>query len=391
MSERQHKPRVVVLGVMGMSPFAGVAWQVLHYLEGFRRLGWEVVYVEDTGAWAYDPVADTVSADCSYALAHVQGALAHCGLDEAWVYRNAAEDGRVYGPLAHRFDELFADADLLVNLTGATVLREEHMAVPARLYLETDPVLPQIELANGRPFTVDLLSAHTHLATFGENLGTPACRVPVTAGFDYLPTRQPVVLDWWRTPEPPGTRYTTVASWRQTEKDLEWEGERYTWSKHVEFLKIVDLPSRVGPPIDLALACDDGDDLARLRAHGWGVIDGFRLSLDVDAYRRYIGRSRGELTVAKDQNVRLCSGWFSDRSACYLASGRPVITQDTGFGEALPTGQGLFAFRDIDDVVAAVEAVESDLDKHAEAALEIADTYFRAETVLADLLARMGM
>jgi hypothetical protein len=385
------KPRVVVLGVMGQSPFAGVTWQVLHYLEGFRRLGWDVTYVEDTGAWPYDPVANTVSADCSYALAHLQVVLERCDLQEAWAYRNAAEKGRVYGPCASRFGELFAGADLLVNLTGATVLGDEHLAAPVRLYLETDPVLPQVELAQARPFTVDLLSAHTHLATFGENVGTPGCGVPVTAGFDYLPTRQPVVLDWWRTAEPPGARYTTVASWRQTDKDLEWEGEVYTWSKHVEFRKIIDLPSRIVPSVDLALACDDADDLALLRANGWGVVDAFQLSLDLDAYRRYIGCSRGELTVAKDQNVRLRSGWFSDRSACYLASGRPVVTQDTGFGDVLPTGQGLFAFRDIDDIVAAVDAIEADLEKHSQAAVEIAESYFRAETVLAELLAGMGV
>jgi hypothetical protein len=382
--------RVVVLGVMGQAPFAGVTWQVLHYLEGFRRLGWDVAYIEDTGAWPYDPVNDTVSADCSYALSLLERSLQRCQLDEAWAYRNAAEDGRVYGPLAPHFDHLWRDADLLVNLTGATVLRDEHLAVPVRVYLETDPVLPQVEVAQGRSFTVDLLSAHTHLATFGENFGEPGCGVPVTAGFDYLPTRQPVVVDWWHTQDPPGARYTTVASWRQTEKDLEWQGERYTWSKHVEFLKIVDLPSRIQPPVDLALACDDPDDVALLRSNGWGVIDGFRLSLDADAYRRYIGCSRGELTVAKDQNVRLRSGWFSDRSACYLASGRPVITQDTGFGDVLPTGLGLFAFRDIDDVVTAVESIEADLDKHAGAARDLAAEYFDAETVLADLLARVG-
>ena len=382
---------VVVLGVMGQSPFAGVAWQVLHYLEAFRRLGWDVVYVEDTGAWPYDPVANTVSADCSYALAHIETLLARCGLEERWAYRSAAEEGRTYGPLAKGLRPLVARADLLVNLTGATVLRDEHLAVPVRLYLETDPVLPQVEVAEGRPFTVELLSAHTHLATFGENLGAEGCGVPVTSGFEYIATRQPVVLDWWATREPPGSRYTTVASWRQGEKDLVWQGETYTWSKHVEFLKILDLPAHVAQPIDLALACDAADDLALLRSHGWGVVDAVHLSLDPDVYRRYLWTSRGELTVAKDQNVRLRSGWFSDRSACYLASSRPVITQDTGFGDVLPTGQGLFAFRDLDDIVAAVEAVEADVDKHSHAAAEVADEYFRAERVVGDLLARMGM
>ncbi|MCU1448283.1 MAG: hypothetical protein JWP02_453 [Acidimicrobiales bacterium] len=385
--------RIVVLGVMGQSPFAGVGWQVLHYLEGFRRLGWDVVYVEDTGAWPYDPVANTVSADCSYALSHLGTLLARCGLEDSWAYRNAAEGGAVYGPAADAgtFTELFARADVLVNLTGATVLRDEHLAVPVRLYLETDPVLPQVEVAEGRAFTTDLLSAHTHLATFGENLGAPDCGVPVTPGFDYIPTRQPVVCDWWVTPGVPGARYTTIGSWRQDGKDLEWQGETYTWSKHVEFLKILDLPSRLSKSVDLALACDDADDLALLRSHGWGVVEAVPLSLDLDVYRRYIATSRGEITVAKDQNVRLRSGWFSDRSACYLASGRPVITQDTGFGNVLPTGQGLFAFRDADDIVAAVDAIESDVDKHRRAAAEIAQECFRAEHVLTELLARMGV
>src|SRR5207248_290319 len=229
----------------------------------------------------------------------LERSLQRCQLEEAWAYRNAAEDGRVYGPLAPHFDHLWRDADLLVNLTGATVLRDEHLAVPVRLYLETDPVLPQVELAQGRPFTVELLSAHTHLATFGENVGQPDCGVPVVAGFDYLPTRQPIGLDWWETSDHPGARYTTVASWRQDPKDLEWQGETYTWSKHVGFLKIVDLPSVLSRPVDLALACDDAADLALLRSKGWGVVDALPLSLDLDVYRCYIATSRAELTVAK--------------------------------------------------------------------------------------------
>jgi hypothetical protein len=380
----------VVLGVLGQAPFAGVSWQVLHYLEAFRRLGWDVHYVEDTGEWPYDPVANTVSADCSHALRHIDASLARCQLGDRWAYRSAAEGGRVHGPAAAAFSDLFAHADLLVNLTGATVLGEEHLAVPRRLYLETDPVLPQVEVAQGRSFTVGLLEAHTHWASFGENLGAPDCGVPATP-FPYLPTRQPVVLDWWEGQGPPRRRaYTTVASWRQTGKDVEWGGERYSWSKDEEFRKVLDLPGRVAPSLELALACDDTADLTLLRDHGWRVVGAMPLSLDLDRYRDYIVESRAEFTVAKDQNVRLRSGWFSDRSACYLAAGRPVVTQDTAFARAIPTGKGLLSFLDLDGAAAAVEEIERDYEGHTRAARELAHACFDAVSVVGELVERVA-
>jgi hypothetical protein len=388
--------RVVVLGVLGQSPFAGMGWQVLHYLEAFRRLEWDVWYVEDTGEWPYDPVTNTVSADCSYSLGHIAGSLARCHLEERWVYRSAAEDGRLYGPGASSFASLLSNADLLVNVTGATVLRDEHMAVPARLYLETDPVLPQIEVAKGNAFTIEVLEAHTHWATFGENLGQPDCGVPVPP-FAYVPTRQPVVVDWWAdlarpaAPAAAGDSYTTVASWKQTSKDIEWNGERYTWSKDVAFAKVLDLPAKVDRPLELALATDDDDAVSRLRDHGWRVVPAIPLSLDLDDYRSYVAGSRGEFTVAKDQYARLRSGWFSDRSACYLAAGRPVVTQDTGFGRVIPTGEGLFAFSDLDDAATAISEIERDYERHSSAAAGLARSHFEATTVVSDLLTRLSL
>jgi hypothetical protein len=344
--------------------------------------------VEDTGEWPYAPVHNTVSADGSYALGHIARALARCNLEDRWAYRNAAEGGRVYGPAAAEFGGLFDRADLLVNVTGATVLRDEHMAAPRRLYLETDPVLPQIEVAQGREFTIGALDAHTDWATFGENLGEPDCAVPVPP-YPYVPTRQPVVVDWWEA-EGAGAAYTTVANWKQTAKDIEWEGERYTWSKDVAFRKVLDLPAKVAPPLELALACDDEAALAMLRTHWWQVVPALPLTLDLDNYRRYLSASRAEFTVAKDQYARLHSGWFSDRSACYLATGRPVVTEHTGFDHHLPTGKGLFAFRDLEGAVAAIEEIESDYDGHARAANELAREHFEAVGVIGDLLDRLG-
>jgi hypothetical protein len=379
--------------MMGRTPFAGVAWQVLHYLEGFRRLGCNVVYVEDTGDWSYDPEQNTITNDPRYTVSYIARLMAWCGLPDRWAYRCTAT-GTTFGLPEAQVSRVFEQADALVNLTGATVLRDQHLRVPVRIYLETDPVLPQVEVAQARRFSLDLLAAHTHHFTYGENLGAPDCGVPV-GRFEYHPTRQPIVQDWWSSeaspPAPPEDgRFTTIASWKQSGKDLEWNGQTYTWSKHVEFLKFIELPRRTEQTLELALACGDGEAIQLLTSGGWRVIDALSLSKDIGPYRAYIAGSRGEFTVAKDQNVRLRSGWFSDRSACYLAAGKPVITQDTGFGNILPTGQGLFAFRTMEDVLGALDAIRVDYEHHSRLAREIASEYFAADKVLGSLLEQTG-
>ena len=170
-----------------------------------------------------------------------------------------------------------------------------------------------------------------------------------------------------------------------TGKDVVWQGETFHWSKHHEFLRFITLPSYAPLPLELALGSIDIEDMAQLRYHGWSVVPSFGVS-DPDAYHDYIQASLGEFTVAKDQNVRLRSGWFSDRSVCYLAAGRPVVTQDTGFGNIIPTGEGLFAFNTIDDILAAFETIKTDYERHSRAAQSIAEAYFSAESVLAKVV-----
>src|SRR4051812_17368520 len=359
------------------SPFAGVAWQTLHYLEGLRRLGHEMYYVEDHAYWPYDGARDTICDESSWAVAYVEALAGRLGLEDRWAYVDVTRDGYVHGIGERALARLYSSADALINLSGSTVLRDEHLAPPVRIYLETDPVLPQIEVAQGREFTIDLLAAHTHHFTYGENLGAPDCRVPIER-FAYRPTRQPVVLDWWMGTDGPApdSVFTTVANWKQTYKDFELAGERYTWSKDAEFRRFIDLPERLGRALELALATRDREDIALLEAHGWRVRDGMALSKSLDDYRAYIAGSAGEFTVAKDQNVRLRSGWFSDRSACYLAAGRPVVTQDTAFGNVLPTGEGLFAFSGVDAAAAAVESINADYTRHSRAARAVARDHF---------------
>jgi hypothetical protein len=232
---------------------------------------------------------------------------------------------------------------------------------------------------------IAMLAAHDCHFSFGENLGDPSCAVPVEQ-FRWKPTRQPVVLDLWAPSSAPDEgSYRTIATWQNKGKDVVWQGEKYFWSKSLEYERFLSLPRRTRVPLEIA-ARVDRDVRDRLCAHGWRVADSLAVSDSLDAYREYIQRSRAEFTVAKDQNIRLKSGWFSDRSACYLAAGRPVITQDTGFGSVLPMGRGLFAFNSMEDILAAVDVIESDYECHRKAAREIAAEYFSAEKVVGDLM-----
>jgi hypothetical protein len=380
---------IVVTGGVGAMPFAGVVWQVLHYLEGFRRLGHEVFYLEDTGSWPYDPVNDTISEDARPAIDYVGRAMTRLGLEGSWAYRNGV-DGSLHGVPEERLAEVLARADVLANITGVTVLGEALASIPARFYVETDPVLPEIEIAKGNTRTAELLGAHTHVFTYGENLGRPGCPIPLPP-FEYHATRQPVVLDWWEPPTDGRSRphFTTVASWRQTSKDIEWEGEVWTWSKDVQWRAYLDLPSRVRRPLELALAIEDDAAVAELEGAGWKVVPALPMTKDVDGYRRYLAGSAGEFSVAKEQYARPRSGWFSDRTACYLALGKPAIVQDTG--SPLPAGEGLFTFGSMDDVVTAFDAIDSDYERHSRQARALAEEYLRAETVLLRMLADAGL
>jgi hypothetical protein len=392
----RRKLCMIILGIAGRTPVAGVGWQVLHYLEGLRRLGHEVYYVEDTQAWPYNP--ETGAEDCLYIVKYLGQWMSWCGMADRWAYCDVSQQGRVHGLSESQLARVYERADGLINLTGSTPLREKHLRVPVRVYMETDPGVPQIEIAQGREYTINLLRNHTHHFSFAENLGKPGCLLPV-GPFKYHTTRQPVVLDWWQ-PDQWGDAngdaggapavFTTITNWKQS-NSITWNGETYTWTKDQQFLKFIDLPEQSGQTFELALACQEMGVIGLLRSHEWRILDAQPLTSDILPYRDYIARSRGEFTVAKDQYVRLRTGWFSDRSACYLAAGRPVITQDTGFGRILPTGAGLFSFSSMDEVLTALEHINSDYARHCRAAHAIAEEFFKAETVMAKFVDDLGL
>src|SRR5918998_844181 len=333
---------IVLLGLMSRSPVAGVVWQTMHYLLGFQRLGYDVYYVEAHRGAPMMLMHREDDDGSAKAAAFIAAVMRRFDLGDRWAFHALHADGRYYGMSESRLKQLYRSAALIINLHGGTQPLPEHSATDRLVYLETDPVAPQIELHHNVQYTLDFLEPHCAFFTFGENYGKPDCEVPVSERFDFQPTRQPVITDLWRTShnDGAGQAFSTVGSWRQLGREVVFRGEVYHWSKHHEFIKFVDLPTLTDQVFELALNRYDEAEKRMLENKGWKVRDALGFSTDADAYRGYIAHSHGEFTVAKDQNIRLRSGWFSDRSATYLAAGKTGVTQETGVSNNLPTGPG---------------------------------------------------
>jgi hypothetical protein len=328
------------------------------------------------------------SADYDYGVRMASAFFAAHGFGDAWTFWDAAAD-RYHGVDAERTRAALADADLFINLGGVNRVSRERRPRAVSIYVDLDPAYTQLRLAAGDDLLAAMVGDHERHFTLGENIGRPGCRIP-TGGYEWQAFRQPVVADLWEPLAADGAApFTTVGKWDATGRDVTFEGELFGWRKRTEWLRFLDLPDATGQRFCVAMdvATSHPDDVPRLQAAGWEVVDPLAISRDPYVYRAFIRRSRGEFTVAKDVNVRLRSGWFSDRGACYLAAGRPVVNQDTGFGDHLPTGAGLFAFRSRDDAVAAFAAIAADYPRHAAAARAIAVDHFAPARVLAPLLA----
>ena len=386
----RKRGKIVVLHLAGQMPLAGIAWQAIHYLLGFEALGFEAWYVEDSGTNPYDPRVDSAVMNCEYNLAFLGRVMERWGFGSRWAYWDALNDVHL-GLSRARLKALFAEADAVVNLCGATRLREEHFACPVRVMIDTDPVYAQVKYAGGDPEMRTYLDAHTHFFTYGENIGAADCRVP-TAGIAWKPTRPPVILELW--PEPVGTpaSFTTITTWKNKGKDAELDGASYLWSKHLNFERMIDLPRR-RPGVSFRIATRPPDERVRkaLEKGGWAVVDPQGVSADMDRYRDFIAGSRGEFTVAKDIVARTNCGWFSDRSVCYLAAARPVVTMRTGFSKFYPAGRGLFEFSDAEEALAALDAIAADYERESRAARALAREYFAAEKVLGALVDEIGL
>jgi hypothetical protein len=381
----EERLRVLVLGYVVRGPLGGLAWHHLQYVLGLAELGHDVTFLEDSDDYesCYDPARDEVGNDPAYGLGFAAAAFGRLGLVDRWAYYDA-HTGRWLGPAAGRVREACAGADLLLNVSGVNPLRPWLLDVPARVLVDTDPAFTQVRHLTD-PAAAAAARRHTAFFSFGENIGRPGCTVP-DDGLPWRPTRQPVALGAWPvTPGPADGPFTTVMQW-DSYRAREYGGRRYGL-KSDSFAPYLDLPRRSGANFELAVGSPTAPQ-QRLRENGWRVLDPRGPTRDPWAYQDYLRRSRAEFGVAKHGYVASRSGWFSERSAAYLASGRPVVVQDTGYTDWLRADAGVLAFGGPEEAREAVAEVGRAYARHCRAAREVAEAYFDARRVLPSLLER---
>jgi hypothetical protein len=385
-----HRLTILVSGMMATVPHQGGAtWAVLQYLLGFWRLGHDVYFIEPVAESALQPAG--VSLASSENAAYFRRVVAEFGLEETSALLLSGTQVTV-GPDYRQLCRLTQRADVLIDISGMLAGHELARDIPVRVYLDLDPAFNQLwHAAQG----IDVgFGDHTHFVTIGRAIGRPdhpQCEVP-TCGLDWITTFQPVVLSYWpRTEALDYDALTTVANWRGY-GSIDHDGVFYGQKAHA-LRRFITLPTLAGENFLLALAIHPGEvkDLEALAGNGWCLVDPARVARTPAAYRRFVQGSRAELGIAKSGYVASRCGWFSDRSVCYLASGRPVLAQETGFSSFLPTGAGLLAFETLDQAVEGVAALRKDYQRHAQAARNIAEEYFDSDKVLRRLLQSIGV
>lgn len=388
--------RAVVTGLIATFPVGGVFWDYVQYALGLERLGFEVYYLEDATQPALDP--DTLDYDYEMDWTGPVGYLERVlrsvsePLSRRWHFRGM--DDRCYGVPTDEMAEVIADADLFLNVSGSAVLREECLPSRRKVYVDTDPGWNHfMRWPSGPPNPVDHgLHAHDAFATYAERLGAPDCPLPAL-GQTWHPTRPPVVTELWSdadvAPTLPDGPWTTVLSWDNAPLPIEHDGVTYG-TKEREFHRIEDLPADAPATLEVAVG-GAHPPVERWRELGWSVVDGPSVTSSPARYRDYVRGSRGEFSVAKHVYVATHCGWFSCRTTCYLAAGRPAVVQDTGFSEFLDVGDGVVPFADRAGALEGLRRVEGDLAGHAEAARQLAAAAFEAETVLGALCDRVDV
>jgi hypothetical protein len=384
------RPRITIAGSIAQKPHqAGHSWQFLQYLLGFRRLGWDVLFVDRLeDALCRDGDGRPCAPQASVNLSYVDALMREFELGGAWSV--VLDGGRHAGLPRARVLEHVRDSDLLINVMGFLADDELLGAARRRVFLDTDPGFGQMWRDLG---LADIFAGHDAHVTIGERIGRADCAIP-TCGLDWITTPQPVVLDGWPVAPPPAPgrdAFTTIGRWRGAYGPIDHGGRRYGLRVH-EFRRFAGLPNACGGRFELALDIDPAEtaDLALLAGGGWSLVDPARAAATPRSYREYIAGSAAEFMVAKGMYVDTRSGWFSERSICYLASGRPVLAQDTGLADLYPLGEGLLAFATLDEAVAGVEAIRSDPALHARAARALAEQHFDSDRVLTRLLERLG-
>ncbi len=376
------KLRIIVTGMIAQYPLGGVAWDYLQYVLGLVNLGHDVYYFEDTGQCPFNPIEGGLVRDHSYNVKYLSNVMSQFGLSDKWAYRSSTQQ-LWSGLIKPKRKEVIETADLLLNLSGSLERPYDYRQIKRLAYIDTDPVFTQVKLARGQVDFHKLVDAHDVHFSFGECLSNA---IPLT-GHRWLPTRQPVVLGEWNYTRPHRDVFTTVMNWT-SHNDVVYKGRIYG-QKNVEFKKYLDLPGMV-TPIIIEIAVNTGrtsrTPLDLLNWKGWHIVDPDIVCGDLNSYRNYIESSKAEWSIAKNGYVLGQPGWFSCRSVCYLAAGRPVIVQETGFSKVIPTGEGLLTFTNLEEAVESINKVQSDYSRHAKSARAIAEEYFDSAKVLTQLI-----
>lgn len=389
----RERLRIIVSGLVGLHPVGGVAWDYLQYVLGLARLGHDVYYHEDTWSWPYHPIECRQTDDGRYSAEYIASFFGNYApqLSGRWHYLHLHETS--YGMSRKAFDRIAASADLFLNVSGASLLPDTLGPNCTKVFIDTDPGYNQIVLSERFAWSenvsrwCELVASHDRFFTYAENMFGEDCTIP-KLDFDWKLTRMPVVMDLWRFLSielpPENTPWTTVMTWNVFKGPVVYRGIEYK-SKGEEFERIIELPLRLDVDFKIAVG-GGGVPRERLAAYGWQVADGPTATLTPADYQQFIGSSRGECSTAKHIYVALRSGWFSCRSACYLAAGRPVVVQNTGFSSVLPSGSGMFAFNTPEEAISAIETIETNYTRQSQSAVELASEFFDSRHVIEQLL-----
>ncbi|HJQ26311.1 MAG TPA: hypothetical protein VKA60_20525 [Blastocatellia bacterium] len=377
-----RKLKIILSGMIAADPFQGGAtWAVLQYLLGLRRLGHEVYFIEPLSEKSLPPAGRELAGSSN--AAYFREVMRDFGCAETAALLLAGTHQTV-GLAYDELKEFARRADLLINISGMLTDAALLEPVPRRVYLDLDPAFNQIW---HEAYGIDMrFAAHTHFVTVGQAIGKPSCPVP-TCGLKWLTTWQPIVLAHWPQAERiDHDALTTIANWRGY-GSVEYQGTFYGQKAH-SLRRFIELPRRSDEQFMLALAIhpDERKDIAALAENHWQLLDPSQVVRTPQRYQRFIQGSKGEFGIAKSGYAVSHCGWFSDRSVCYLASGRPVIAQATGFSRFLPVGEGLFAFASTDEAVAAIGQLNRDYAAHARAARHLAEAVFDSDKVLTRFL-----
>lgn len=394
-----QKLRIIVGGYIGLYPTGGATWDYIQYPLGLKMLGHDVYYIEDTCQYPVFQANGNVWDDATACVQYLKEMMEIFGMKDQWAYRDVAS-GRSFGMTEKEINELCSTADIFINISCSTYPRDEYMKIPNRILIDSDPMFTQIQymmeengVADKNWRTKIMIENHNYLFSFGENIGNPDCKIPVS-NHEWKSTRQPVCLELWKNENNFNSRaFTTIMNWSGRQK-LNYNNEEWG-QKDIEFEKFKNIPLHfsdldfevvVNKPLNKESRFDP-DSLEKLK---WKILKPQDVVSDAESYKQFILKSGAEFSVAKETYVKSNSGWFSCRSACYLAAGRPVITEETGWSKYIPSGSGLLTFCSMSSAIDAIKEVKSNMKYHSKKAREIAFEYFDSSKVLSEMLGKLN-